>query len=99
MTDPGPPSPVFQARIDPAGQAFAAPAARTLLQAAADAGVEVPSACRNGTCRTCVCHLMRGEVAYRIEWPGLLAEEKAQGLILPCVAYPRSDVVLQWTAP
>ena len=99
MTDPGPPSPVFQARFDPAGQAFAAPAARTLLQAAADAGVEVPSACRNGTCRTCVCHLMRGEVAYRIEWPGLLAEEKAQGLILPCVAYPRSDVVLQWTAP
>ena len=98
MTDHGRLSPVFQARIDPGGQAFAAPATRTLLLAAADAGVEVPSACRNGTCRACVCRLLQGEIAYRIEWPGLLAEEKTQGLILPCVAYPRSDVVLQWTA-
>lgn len=99
MTDHGPPSPVFHARIDPAGPAFAAPATQTLLLAAADAGVELPGACRNGTCRTCVCRLLQGEVVYRIAWPGLLAEEKAQGFILPCVAYPRSDVVLQWTAP
>jgi ferredoxin len=94
MTFPGPPAPVFQARIDPGAQSFQAPAGRTLLLAAADAGLEMPSSCRNGSCRTCMCKLLEGEVQYRIEWPGLLAEEKAQGFILPCVAYPLSDVVL-----
>ena len=53
------------------------------------------SSCRNGTCRTCICRLVSGEVAYRIEWPGLSADEKAQGYILPCVAYPLSDVRLR----
>jgi hypothetical protein len=27
-------------------------------------------------------------------WPGLSAEEKADGLFLPCVAYPASDLVM-----
>ena len=38
--------------------------------------------------------LVSGHVAYRIEWPGLLAEEKADGWILPCVAYPQTDLVI-----
>lgn len=98
MTDTGPTSAIFQARIEPAGTIFDAPAQQPLLLAAADAGLDLASSCRNGTCRICICRLLRGSVAYRIEWPGLLAEEKAQGLILPCVAYPRSDVVLEWPA-
>ena len=53
-----------------------------------------PSSCRNGTCRTCIGQLAQGQVRYEIDWPGLSAEEKAQGYVLPCVAYPRSDVVL-----
>jgi ferredoxin len=69
---------------------------QTLLLAAARAGLEMPSSCRNGSCRTCICRLLEGEVAYRIEWPGVLPEEKAQGFILPCVAHPQSDVVLQF---
>ena len=98
MTDPGPPSTVFHARIVPGAARFDAPAGQTLLLAAADAGIEIPSSCRNGTCRACVCRLLEGEIAYRIEWPGLLPEEKAEGFILPCVACPNSDVVLQWPA-
>jgi len=34
-------------------------------------------------------------VRYTIEWPGLSAEEKAEGYVLPCVAYPGSDVTLR----
>jgi ferredoxin len=96
MTATGPPSPVFQARIEPGSRHFDAPAAQTLLLSAANAGLEMPSSCRNGTCRTCICLLLEGRAGYRIEWPGLLPEEKLQGFILPCVAYPESDVVLQW---
>lgn len=85
---------VFQARTEPSGERFDAPADQPLLQAALRAGVVLRSSCRNGTCRTCLCRLGAGRVAYRIEWPGVSAEEKAQGYVLPCVAYPLADVVL-----
>jgi ferredoxin len=86
----------FRARIVPAGTAFDAPAGQPLLLSAAAAGIELPSSCRNGTCRTCICQLLEGSVRYRIDWPGLLPEEKAQGFILPCVAHPQSDVVFRY---
>ena len=76
---------------------FSAPADMPLLQAAELAGtpgLKLESSCRNGTCRTCICQLLEGEVAYRIAWPGLSLEEKREGFILPCVAYPVSDVVI-----
>ena len=86
----------FTARLEPDGAVFAAPALLPLLQAAERAGVAlVDSSCRNGTCRTCICQLVSGRVVYRIEWPGLSLDEKSEGFILPCVAYPTSDVVLE----
>jgi ferredoxin len=85
---------VFSARLEPDGSAFEAPASLTLLQAAEKAGLQMASSCRNGTCRYCLCQLMSGQVSYRIEWPGLSADEKREGCILPCVAYPTSDVVM-----
>jgi hypothetical protein len=41
-----------------------------------------------------MCTLVSGSVSYRIEWPGLTKEEKAEGLILPCVATAETDLVL-----
>jgi ferredoxin len=78
----------------PGQYAVAAAPNTTVLQAALNAGVELPSSCRNGTCRTCMCQIETGQVHYRIAWPGLSAEEKAEGWCLPCVAYPSSDVVI-----
>lgn len=86
---------VFQARTAPDGLPFDAPASQPLLQSALKAGIPLVSSCRNGTCRTCLCKLASGRVVYRIEWPGLSAEEKTEGFILPCVAYPASDVVME----
>ncbi len=85
----------FNARIEPTGLRFDAPATLPLLLAAEQAGIELASSCRNGTCRTCLCRLVSGRVEYRIEWPGLSAEEKAEGLILPCVAHAASDLVIE----
>ena len=85
----------FAAWVEPAGWRLDAPASMTLLQAALAAGVRLPSSCRNGTCRACICRLARGRVSYRIEWPGLSAEEKREGWILPCVAHPDSDVAIE----
>lgn len=86
---------VFTALVAPAGWSFAAPAGQPLLKAALAAGIRLPSSCRNGTCRACLCRLSRGRVAYRIEWPGLSAEEKREGWILPCVAHPLSDLGIE----
>ena len=72
----------------------AAPAAQPLLLSALQAGIVLESSCRNGTCRSCLRRLASGQVVYRIDWPGLSAEEKADGYILPCVAYPVSDLVM-----
>ncbi len=82
-------------RVEPAGYEFETAPEHTLLQAAEEAGIEIPSSCRNGTCRTCICQVKSGaSVRYRIEWPGLSAEEKAEGWILPCVAEPMGDLTL-----
>ena len=86
---------VFQARLEPGGHLFCAAADEPLLQAAESAGLVIPSSCRNGTCRTCLCRLREGRVRFRVEWPGLSAEEKAEGYILACVACAATDVVLE----
>jgi ferredoxin len=80
--------------IMPQGWQFDAPAGQTLLKAAETAGVRLPSSCRNGTCRTCFCQAADGTVRYLIEWPGLSADEKREGYVLPCVAVAESGLTL-----
>ena len=100
--------PTYKVTLVATGRQFTAPADMTLLQAAELAepnGVEflIDSSFRNGTCRTCISQLVEGTVHYRIAWPGLSEEEKrggerggvGGGYVLPCVAYPLSDVVLR----
>ncbi|MEW7850219.1 2Fe-2S iron-sulfur cluster-binding protein [Massilia aurea] len=85
---------MYAVTVLPLGATVAAGASTTLLQALEAAGIELPSSCRNGTCRTCLCRLQSGTVAYTVEWPGLSLEEKRDGDVLPCVALARSDLVL-----
>jgi ferredoxin len=87
-------SPTFTVEIAPAGFQFEADGATPLLQAAERAGIALPSSCRNGTCRTCMCQVLKGSAAHLIEWPGLSAEEKREGWILPCCAVARGPVTL-----
>ena len=85
----------FTASVSPGGQQFDAWADQPLLISAELGGIDWPSSCRNGTCRTCIGQLAHGNVRYQIEWPGLSAAEKQEGYVLPCVAHPCSDVVLR----
>lgn len=84
----------FTVRVEPLGRTFDAPESLTVLEAAGFANLHLPRMCRNGTCRTCLCKLESGSVRYTVEWPGVSAEEKTQGYILPCVAVAQSDLVL-----
>jgi ferredoxin len=88
----------FSIVVEPAGLRFEAAADVPLLRAAREAGIVLPSSCRNGTCRACMCRLRSGSVGYAVEWPGLSAEEKREGLILPCVALAREPLVIESSA-
>ena len=87
---------VFHVTLLPSDSRFEARSDESLLKAGLRSMVPMRSSCRNGTCRTCLCRLESGSIAYEIEWPGLTREEKAEGLVLPCVARALSDVVLRY---
>ena len=88
--------PAFPVLVQPAGLRFEADAGTPVLLAAQAAGIKLPSSCRNGTCRACMCLMLEGSVAYRIEWPGLSRDEKEEeGWILPCVAHATAPLEIQ----
>jgi len=91
---PNHPFTVFTVQVLPADLQYDVEGDLSLLEAAEMSRIELPSSCRNGTCRTCICRLVSGEVTYSVDWPGLSAEEKAEGYVLPCVARPCSNLVI-----
>jgi len=66
-----------------------------LLEVMRQAGLTVRKSCRNGVCGLCKCRLVAGEITYHWRQPhGLWQKHIDQGLILPCIAFPLGDLVL-----
>jgi len=98
MTSPASSSataPSLQVEVLPDHLQFPTDGQASVLESGLHAGVELPSSCRNGTCRECMCRLLSGSVRYRVEWPGLSADEKADGWFLPCVALAQTDLRIE----
>ena len=79
-----------------AGRTVAGRADQSILDACLDAGIALGYNCRSGECGECLAERVSGEV---YELPGadpavFGAEQRAQGLMLSCMCYPRSDVVV-----
>jgi ferredoxin-NADP reductase len=66
---------------------------QTLLEAAAEAGVQIPSVCQQGQCGTCKTRLLKGQVRMTAEY-GLDPESKSQGFVLTCVGHAEGSVSL-----
>ena len=66
---------------------------QTLLQAAEQCGVNIPSGCRQGQCGTCKIKLLEGSVSMDVE-QGLPHDLKKQGYVLTCVGHANGPVKL-----
>lgn len=67
---------------------------QNLLEFAESKGIQIDSTCRIGVCGTCKVKLLSGKVFMETE-DGLSEEEKKEGMILPCVAAPTADLVIE----
>jgi ferredoxin len=67
---------------------------QTILDAATAAGLDLPSSCTAGVCTTCAAQITSGSVEQG-DGMGVSPELQAQGYVLLCVAYPRSDLKIE----
>ncbi len=86
----------YQVTIEPTGEQIEVEEGQTLLQAALRQGVWLPFACGHGTCATCKCQVLEGEVDIGAASPfALMDMEREEGKVLACCAIPQSDLVIE----
>jgi ferredoxin len=62
-----------------------------LLEAAVQAGLDLPYMCLQGWCTTCAGKVLQGQVD-QSEARRVYPQDEATGFVLLCSAYPRSDL-------
>ncbi len=82
-------------QLEPLGLKIQARADQTLLQSALDAGLPLAHSCRVGSCGSCKCRLLSGQVQELTDSSYVLTLEDIEaGYILACQSRPKSDLHL-----
>lgn len=70
------------------------PEDRKILEVAEELNLNLPSSCISGVCTTCAGKILSGTVE-QSDGMGVSPELQAEGYVLLCVAYPRSDLKIE----
>ena len=81
-------------RLNQSGKEIEANTQQSILEAVEEAGVELESSCRSGSCGACKYRLLEGEITYDGDPDALDEEEQSEGYVLTCIATPQSNIVL-----
>lgn len=85
--------PAARVRFGRSGREVLCPPGTTVLAAAQEAGVRLPSSCAEGLCGTCKSTLLSGRVDM-VHRGGIRPREIAQDKFLPCCSTPDGDIVV-----
>ncbi len=71
------------------------PEDKTILKVAEEAKLELPNSCNAGVCTTCAAQIIGEGTVDQKEGMGVGLELQAEGYVLLCVAYPRSNLKIE----
>ena len=79
----------FTVEVPEEDLSFEVPADRSIVQVAAEHGIEILTACENGQCGTCVVKVLEGEPDHRDK--ALTPEKREEGWMCACVSRAQGD--------
>ena len=83
----------FKVKLASSGRVVVVPKDKTIIQALADAGIEVQTSCEQGVCGTCLTRVLEGEPDHRDMYL-TPAEQATNAQFLPCCSRSRTPTLV-----